>query len=495
MADTPTITSPDNASTDHPSTSIANVTAVEISKEADIGQLGKCTHQESKKRSEELINGNSAEPSSNTQGRSRKKLMTRKEFISMKREEKAKNNYVREDNRPRPQPQDGVKIKQPRLPKRKVLVAFGYCGSKYHGLQYNPPHDTVESELFKAFAKAGAISQDNSDDPKKISLQRAARTDRGVHAATNAISAKLIIENPSILEKINESLPCDIRAYQIIRTNGSFSAYTMCDARIYEYLIPTFCFLASPDIIEKMEESSSKLCLEEDKQFWKLWNPEQAKKLDYCRSYRIDDKKLAKVKEYFKEYEGTHRFHNFTRANAHSEKSMTRYLKEIKVSDPKIINGTEWVSIQLHGQSFMLNQIRKQVGATVMCIRNGLDFHEHIKHAFSEAKLNIPKAPANGLLLERPEFHGYNLKAREDGRKTIDFDNFLEESNEFKERMIYSKIWEEEKDQNVFVNWVSFVDRHDYKVEQGLVYLDDKEAKQYEEKDGEEEIGLDEEDS
>jgi tRNA pseudouridine38-40 synthase len=44
---------------------------------------------------------------------------------------------------------------------------------------------TIEGDLFAALAKAGAISEENARDHKKVDLQRAARTDAGVHAAGN----------------------------------------------------------------------------------------------------------------------------------------------------------------------------------------------------------------------------------------------------------------------------------------------------------------------
>lgn len=44
---------------------------------------------------------------------------------------------------------------------------------------------TIEGDLFEALAKAGAISPENATDHKKVDIQRAARTDAGVHAAGN----------------------------------------------------------------------------------------------------------------------------------------------------------------------------------------------------------------------------------------------------------------------------------------------------------------------
>lgn len=106
-----------------------------------------------------------------------------------------------------------------------------------------PNHRTIEGDLFTAFVKAGAISKANADDPKKSALVRCARTDKGVHAAGNVISLKLIIEDPDIVEKINSHLSSQIRVWGIERTTGSFSAYQAVDSRWYEYLIPTYSFL------------------------------------------------------------------------------------------------------------------------------------------------------------------------------------------------------------------------------------------------------------
>ncbi|KAL8910717.1 MAG: hypothetical protein Q9171_004010 [Xanthocarpia ochracea] len=130
-----------------------------------------------------------------------------------------------------------------RKPKKKVAVMLGYSGSGYKGMQLNHEQKTIEGDLFSAFVAAGAISKANADDPKKSSLVRCARTDRGVHAAGNVISLKMIIEDPDTVKKINEKLSPQIRVWGIERTNGSFSAYQLCDSRIYEYLIPTYCFL------------------------------------------------------------------------------------------------------------------------------------------------------------------------------------------------------------------------------------------------------------
>lgn len=167
-------------------------------------------------------------------------------------QKKYSRNRWDDDNRlrkPRSEEGDGEKKdeaekgKEERKPKRKVAVLIGYCGTGYRGMQLNPPHKSIEGDIFEAFVKAGAISRDNSNDPKKSSLVRCARTDKGVHAAGNVISLKLIIEDPDIVARINAFLPEQIRIWGIVRTLGSFSCYQQCDSRRYEYLVPSHCFL------------------------------------------------------------------------------------------------------------------------------------------------------------------------------------------------------------------------------------------------------------
>lgn len=130
-----------------------------------------------------------------------------------------------------------------RRPKHKVAVMIGYSGTGYKGMQISGTEKTIEGDLFLAFVKAGAISKANAEDPKKSSFVRCARTDKGVHAAGNMISLKLIMEDPDIIDKINAELSPQIRVWGIERTIGSFSCYQACDSRWYEYLIPSHAFL------------------------------------------------------------------------------------------------------------------------------------------------------------------------------------------------------------------------------------------------------------
>jgi tRNA pseudouridine38-40 synthase len=84
--------------------------------------------------------------------------------------------------------------------------------------------------MFAALVKAGAVSADNASDHRKVDVQRAARTDAGVHAAGNCISLKLIPDAPlpdgfeTLAAYVNSFLPPQIRMWGFVRTIKSFQA-------------------------------------------------------------------------------------------------------------------------------------------------------------------------------------------------------------------------------------------------------------------------------
>ncbi|RHZ86447.1 hypothetical protein Glove_51g72 [Diversispora epigaea] len=383
--------------------------------------------------------------------------------------------------------------KEPRKPKKKVAVLLGFCGTGYQGMQINRNAKTIEEELFKAFVAAGAVSKDNSDDPKKVSLMRAARTDKGVHAAGNLISIK-IIDIPDVVEKINEHLPEQIRVWGFVKTIRSFHAKTLCDSRIYEYLIPTYVFIPysqssinqtkinlkkeinesniksenSSDIQQENINNSTENCSDIRQENNRSSNIRQIIEVPLAtpegmiekRKYRIPSETLDYVRQCFKAYEGTHNFHNFTIGRNPKERSCNRFITSFEVGEPKIINNCEWLSLKVHGQSFMLHQIRKMVALIVMMVRTATPV-TLIPRTFDLVKINIPKAPALGLLLEQPVFKSYNKKCMGNGKGLIEFEKHQDKIDEFKLKYIYSKIQEEELTNNTFQNWLNSLDYHE----------------------------------
>ncbi|CAO1621847.1 unnamed protein product [Parajaminaea phylloscopi] len=410
-----------------------------------------------------------------------------------------------------------------RLPKRRVAVLFGYCGVGYSGLQVNPGVKTIEGEIFDVFCKAGCVSKDNAVNPNKVGLQRAARTDRGVHAAGNLLNLKLILNPPTVptgsvselVKYLNDQLPPLIRIWSINRVQASFNARTSCDSRYYQYLLPTYVFLP-PKPHSAMWRMYSRwsdggIADEQVKQrlqhllnhpFWKDSQdvaPEASTSEDPAideqtsfkkdtarkRTWRLADddseygrQLLPRIRSLWQHFLGTKNFHNYTVGKSPKDPSAKRVMKELDISDPFIVDRTEYVSVTLHGQSFMLHQIRKMVGLLVLVARSPAP-ELLVNATFQPGKIHVPKAPALGLLLNSPVFEGYNgkvkvynqqlKKQREAGKVTaeeeeqqyrdeINFKLFKEEMEAFRMQHIYQTQYETEEREDEFAKWLNYLD-------------------------------------
>ncbi|EGF99282.1 uncharacterized protein MELLADRAFT_45767 [Melampsora larici-populina 98AG31] len=367
--------------------------------------------------------------------------------------------------------------KEKRLPKRKVAVLLGYYGKGYQGSQVNPGMKTIEGEVFKAFVKAGCVSEDNSAHPNKVGLQRAARTDANVHAGCNLICLKLILDPPSLKESsditaessetktcgdpehhslplmkhINSFLPEEIRLWGLERVQNSFHARTLCDSRTYEYSLPTYLFLppkpgtALYKRLDSIETGPSGKKWSEDYDpeelealWWKDYEPEleiasttnpsgtlsnfKSSVIHKKSSYRISLPMLQRLKQSVQKFKGTHNFHNFTVGKEFKDRSAIRIIREMTVSDPFVVGGesegdpaTEWISVKFYGQSFMLHQIRKMIGLIILLCRTRTPC-TLIPELYGPVRVRIPKAPGLGLILHHPHFDGYNKRVLEANR-------------------------------------------------------------------------------
>ena len=170
------------------------------------------------------------------------------------------------------------------------------------------------------------------------------------------------------------------------------------------------------------------------------------------KAYRISDSRRQRVQEALNAYVGTCNFHNYTIQKGFSDPSAKRHIRSFKVGpQPVIINDTEWLSLKVHGQSFMMHQIRKMVAMAALVVRCGSPL-SMIEESYGPATISIPKAPGLGLLLERPVFDTYNERAvREFQKEKIDFNKYQKEMDEFKQREIYDRIFREEEKDHQYV--------------------------------------------
>lgn len=164
------------------------------------------------------------------------------------------------------------------------------------------------------------------------------------------------------------------------------------------------------------------------------------------RSYRVPASRLARLQAALDKYVGTKNYYNYTIQKKHNDPSAKRHIKSFNLNPtPIMINGTEWLSLKVHGQSFMMHQIRKMVAMAVQVVRCGC-VPERITESFGPTRIGIPKAPGLGLLLERPVFDVFNRSAEKLGKEEINFGKYDDQIAEFKQREIYSRIFSEEEE-------------------------------------------------
>ena len=175
-------------------------------------------------------------------------------------------------------------------------------------------------------------------------------------------------------------------------------------------------------------------------------------------AYRIHPARVARVRSHLSRYVGTNKFHNYTIDKTFRDPSARSIIKAFDLDAlPIIINDTEWLSLKVWGQSFMMHQIRKMVSMVALLVRFGC--HEgRIQDSYMADRLGIPKAPSLGLLLERPVFEVYNEKLEEYGYNKIDFSRYEKEMEEFKQREIYERIFREEERDHTFHTFFTGLD-------------------------------------
>ena len=267
---------------------------------------------------------------------------------------------------------------------------------------------------------------------------RASRTDKGVSAVMNVVSCKLHkypnLSEQDMKEKVNALLPNDIHIFRFIEMSEHFDSKENNNHREYHYILPTF-------MLEPKTEGY-KYCNNQNKDDTPL------EQFVGNYNYRISPELLDKLKEICKNYKGTKKYHNYTKKVQFSDAQSVRIIYEFNCDEIITIgdNQLEAIKFKIVGQSFLYNQIRKMIGMIIDLCREVKDI-EYFNNSFLSNKVEIPKAPAEGLYLRKIDYSNYNdrkLNKKNNIFITEEDDNEMEEfgkeliqqigKNELKER-------------------------------------------------------------
>ena len=133
--------------------------------------------------------------------------------------------------------------------------------------------------------------------------------------------------------------------FEVSRT---FHSKNSCSNREYDYYLPTFCLQRR--VLTEVQEKQSE-------------SKEDAPELDLSHyEYRISNDEIERVTELCTFFQGTHKFHNYTKNVLSKEPNAKRYILSMKITKKIEIEGIEFLHFSLVGQSFLYNQIRKMIG-------------------------------------------------------------------------------------------------------------------------------------
>jgi len=394
---------------------------------------------------------------------------------------------------------------------KKVAMMISFSGKDYLGMQRNPPHPTIEEELLKALRSSGAIAPEWFDRPQQAYFQRASRTDKGVSAIKMIVSLRMALEEDSngiigsgtakTIENIQKYLPDNPRTIQvneIKRVTKNFNCKSACDARTYEYLLPTFTFqkvaklpppsVDTPDMDDsnrKDDITDLKLIYSGDEkrkqelknENWSFEDIETA--FASHENYRITPELQKRVNEVLKKFTGSHYYHNYTSGKLPLEPSALRYITVFEMGEPFLYSykdassenanahkQLEFAVIKVKGQSFMLHQIRKMIGMTIAVVRGDAD-ESVITETWNTDRIDVPRAPGLGLMLEEVHYEKYNHRFGKDGiHESLEWNSSKDEVKRFKENMVYDDILKTEAKDRSMLLWLrnlrihSFEPRH-----------------------------------
>lgn len=222
------------------------------------------------------------------------------------------------------------------------------------------------------------------------------------------------------------------------RVTQGFNSKNNCDARTYAYLLPTVAF-----------------------------SPKDFDAATNAASFRLQPEALQRANHLFALYKGTHNFHNFTSQKAPDDPSARRYITHMCCGEPFMCADAEFAVITVRGQSFMLHQIRKMIGLVIAVVK-GYAREEVVERSWGLQKVDVPKAPGLGLVLEKVHFDRYNKRFGGDGlHERLEWEELGDAIQAFKQAFIYPSIVETERQEGSMVSWMNTLPIHDFEATAG----------------------------
>ena len=218
------------------------------------------------------------------------------------------------------------------------------------------------------------------------------------------------------------------RCFGLTRVTNGFSAKNMCDRRRYRYILPE----------------------------WALLPP--ARGPDPSGTPSPDaEAALTALNTVLGCYVGTHSFHNFTPRCRHGDGHVKRYVLSFQaLPGIRDIHGHRVAVLEVVGQSFLLNQIRKMVGAAV-AVHRGVLPADYVHTALTSREgVHTPCAPEVGLYLAESMFGAYN-KRWAASHAALELSQFGQQVEEFEAAHVLRHIVDTDATTSAFAGFVAML--------------------------------------
>ncbi|GMH38133.1 hypothetical protein BSKO_06017 [Bryopsis sp. KO-2023] len=333
--------------------------------------------------------------------------------------------------------------------KKTVALFVAFDGEGYQGWQYLKDLKTLEGVLEEAVFKSGGIAEGNHKALSKVNWCRAARTDKGVSAAGQVVSFRMMYHSGDIVSEINAHLPEEIRVLGCVRTTRQFNAWKLCDKRQYEYCLPLWAL--DKNLKGPPNSADKKLSKEEAEGK----DGEENKPV----GLKFDDALKTRMNSLMAAYLGTHDFHNFTVKIIGGSSQAKRHILRFAAEDSVDFHGEEWVRVRVLGQSFMLHQIRKMIGFIIAVMRDLVEPDSLATALQKDWNVNVPVAPSVGLFLDETFYDAYNAKWGKQ-QEVVSLEPFRSQAESFKRDRIYPSIARRNRENQEFVKWIAELHDH-----------------------------------
>ena len=267
------------------------------------------------------------------------------------------------------------------------------------------------------------------------------------------------------MDEINRHLPPVIRVHEIRRVTKGFNCKNDCDSRTYKYLLPTFALQKVTELPKPPIKSDNPNQTEaQEPGLTEAEKVELEEAFRKHEEYRVTEDKLEQMNKLMGRYIGSRYYHNFTSGKLPLEPSARRFITKFEVADKFLMehNGKtlEMALLEVQGQSFMLHQIRKMIGLVIAVIRDHTT-EEKIEESWGTQRVDIPRAPGLGLMLDEIHYGSYNRRFA-DTHEKLEWSASSDAVDKFMRENVYSDIVRTEIESRNMLEWLRSLYVHSY---------------------------------